>query len=105
MKCTNFTDCGYLRSKENVLMLLFVFSSPTEYKGHTGHVLRVEVLAAEQTWHTPSLLQARDDRTGGTAVFSQVLVFPFTIPFSIKDKINNTSLPVDLGIHSPIKIK
>lgn len=38
------------------------------------HTLHVQVLGAEETWQTPSLLLAYFISPGGRAVFSQVLV-------------------------------
>lgn len=36
------------------------------------HTLQVKVLAAEETWQTPTLLLATDVEGGGKALFSQV---------------------------------
>ncbi|KOB77925.1 putative Biotin protein ligase [Operophtera brumata] len=45
---------------------------PSKYAGHPGHELDIQVLASEETWRTPSLLQATDLTNGGIAIFSQV---------------------------------
>ncbi|XP_073839153.1 holocarboxylase synthetase-like protein isoform X2 [Musca autumnalis] len=42
-----------------------------DLKGHL-HQLDVKVLGTEETWNTPSLLLATNQRSGGSAVFSQV---------------------------------
>lgn len=47
---------------------------PTRYTGHPGHELDIQVLASEETWRTPSLLQATDLTNSGVAIFSQVPV-------------------------------
>ena len=36
------------------------------------HSLAVEILAQEETWNTPSILEAHNRKTGGRAIFSQV---------------------------------
>ncbi|KAJ9584247.1 hypothetical protein L9F63_021409 [Diploptera punctata] len=41
-------------------------------KDNTSHTLHVQVLGAEETWHTPSLLLATETGSGGKVVFSQV---------------------------------
>ncbi|GBP60675.1 Biotin--protein ligase [Eumeta japonica] len=45
---------------------------PSKYTGHPGHELDIQVLASEETWRTPSLLQATDMTNSGVAIFSQV---------------------------------
>ncbi|KAG6457527.1 hypothetical protein O3G_MSEX010347 [Manduca sexta] len=45
---------------------------PSKYTGHPGHELDIQVLASEETWRTPSLLQATDLTNNGTAIFSQI---------------------------------
>lgn len=45
---------------------------PSKYAGHPGHELDIQVLASEETWRTPSLLQATDLMNNGIAIFSQV---------------------------------
>ncbi|XP_047511746.1 biotin--protein ligase isoform X2 [Pieris napi] len=45
---------------------------PSKYTGHPGHELDVKVLASEETWRTPSLLQATDLTNHGAAIFSQI---------------------------------
>lgn len=42
-----------------------------DLKGHL-HQLDVKVLGTEETWNTPSLLLAKNQKSGGSAVFSQV---------------------------------
>lgn len=42
-----------------------------DLKGHL-HQLDVKVLGTEETWNTPSLLLAHNQKSGGSAVFSQV---------------------------------
>ncbi|XP_026332395.1 biotin--protein ligase [Hyposmocoma kahamanoa] len=44
---------------------------PSKYTGHPGHELAIQVLASEETWRTPSLLQATDLTNSGIAIFSQ----------------------------------
>ncbi|XP_061727921.1 uncharacterized protein LOC133533022 [Cydia pomonella] len=48
---------------------------PSKYTGHPGHELDIQVLASEETWRTPSLLQATDLTNSGVAIFSQVQYF------------------------------
>ncbi|XP_049884797.1 biotin--protein ligase [Pectinophora gossypiella] len=45
---------------------------PSKYTGHPGHELDIQVLASEETWNTPSLLQATDLTNSGIAIFSQI---------------------------------
>ncbi|XP_062525390.1 biotin--protein ligase isoform X3 [Bombyx mori] len=45
---------------------------PSKYTGHPGHELDIQVLASEETWRTPSLLQATDLTNSGIAIFSQI---------------------------------
>lgn len=45
---------------------------PSKYAGHPGHELDIQVLASEETWRTPSLLQATDSTNNGVAIFSQI---------------------------------
>ncbi|KAF9411933.1 hypothetical protein HW555_009407 [Spodoptera exigua] len=45
---------------------------PSKYTGHPGHELDIQVLASEETWRTPSLLQSTDLTNGGIAIFSQI---------------------------------
>ncbi|KAL4716228.1 hypothetical protein ACJJTC_004722 [Scirpophaga incertulas] len=45
---------------------------PSKYTGHPGHELDIQVLASEETWRTPSLLQATDLTNNGIAIFSQI---------------------------------
>ncbi|XP_063374680.1 biotin--protein ligase isoform X2 [Cydia amplana] len=45
---------------------------PSKYTGHPGHELDIQVLASEETWRTPSLLQATDLTNSGVAIFSQI---------------------------------
>ncbi|CAH0731845.1 unnamed protein product, partial [Brenthis ino] len=45
---------------------------PSKYTGHPGHELDIQVLASEETWRTPSLLQATDLTNNGVAIFSQI---------------------------------
>ncbi|KAJ8709211.1 hypothetical protein PYW07_009037 [Mythimna separata] len=45
---------------------------PSKYTGHPGHELDIQVLASEETWRTPSLLQATDLTNRGIAIFSQI---------------------------------
>ncbi|XP_032522265.2 biotin--protein ligase isoform X2 [Danaus plexippus] len=45
---------------------------PSKYTGHPGHELDIQVLASEETWRTPSLLQATDTTNKGMAIFSQI---------------------------------
>ncbi|KAL0818969.1 hypothetical protein ABMA28_008261 [Loxostege sticticalis] len=45
---------------------------PSKYTGHPGHELDIKVLASEETWRTPSLLQATDLTNNGIAIFSQI---------------------------------
>ncbi|XP_075984632.1 holocarboxylase synthetase-like protein isoform X2 [Anticarsia gemmatalis] len=45
---------------------------PSKYTGHPGHELDIQVLASEETWRTPSLLQATDGTNSGIAIFSQI---------------------------------
>ncbi|XP_050672410.1 biotin--protein ligase isoform X2 [Leptidea sinapis] len=45
---------------------------PSRYTGHPGHELDIQVLASEETWRTPSLLQATDITNQGVAIFSQI---------------------------------
>ncbi|XP_068619675.1 biotin--protein ligase [Battus philenor] len=45
---------------------------PSKYGGHPGHELDIQILASEETWRTPSLLQATDVTTKGIAIFSQI---------------------------------
>ncbi|CAK1545560.1 unnamed protein product [Leptosia nina] len=45
---------------------------PSKYTGHPGHELDVQILASEETWRTPSLLQATDLTNHGVAIFSQI---------------------------------
>ncbi|XP_072933352.1 biotin--protein ligase [Epargyreus clarus] len=45
---------------------------PSKYTGHPGHELDIQVLASEETWRTPSLLQATDTTNKGIAIFSQI---------------------------------
>ncbi|CAH1636078.1 unnamed protein product [Spodoptera littoralis] len=47
-------------------------SKPSKYTGHPGHELDIQVLASEETWRTPSLLQSTDLTNGGIAIFSQI---------------------------------
>ncbi|KAI5633383.1 biotin--protein ligase isoform X1 [Phthorimaea operculella] len=45
---------------------------PSKYTGHPGHELDIQILASEETWRTPSLLQATDLTNNGVAIFSQI---------------------------------
>ncbi|XP_013147643.1 PREDICTED: biotin--protein ligase [Papilio polytes] len=45
---------------------------PSKYTGHPGHELDIQILASEETWRTPSLLQATDLVNNGVAIFSQI---------------------------------
>ncbi|CAG4966213.1 unnamed protein product [Parnassius apollo] len=45
---------------------------PSKYTGHPGHELDIQILASEETWRTPSLLQATDTINNGIAIFSQI---------------------------------
>ncbi|XP_045538116.1 biotin--protein ligase isoform X2 [Papilio machaon] len=45
---------------------------PSKYAGHPGHELDIQILASEETWRTPSLLQATDLVNNGVAIFSQI---------------------------------
>ncbi|XP_048478124.1 biotin--protein ligase [Plutella xylostella] len=45
---------------------------PSKYMGHPGHSLDIRVLASEETWRTPSLLQATALPHQGVAIFSQI---------------------------------
>ncbi|XP_053615602.1 biotin--protein ligase isoform X2 [Plodia interpunctella] len=45
---------------------------PSKYTGHPGHELDIQILASEETWRTPSLLQATDLTNSGQAIFSQI---------------------------------
>ncbi|CAG9112896.1 unnamed protein product [Plutella xylostella] len=47
---------------------------PSKYMGHPGHSLDIRVLASEETWRTPSLLQATALPHQGVAIFSQVYI-------------------------------
>ncbi|XP_069361840.1 biotin--protein ligase isoform X1 [Maniola hyperantus] len=48
------------------------YFEPSKYTGHPGHELGIQVLASEETWRTPSLLQATDLTNNGVAIFSQI---------------------------------
>ncbi|CAH2054413.1 unnamed protein product, partial [Iphiclides podalirius] len=48
------------------------FGRPSKYTGHPGHELDIQILASEETWRTPSLLQATDLINNGVAIFSQI---------------------------------
>ncbi|CAK1593943.1 unnamed protein product [Parnassius mnemosyne] len=45
---------------------------PSKYTGHPGHEMDIQILASEETWRTPSLLQATDAINNGIAIFSQI---------------------------------
>lgn len=68
-------------------LMLFSFNSNTAFVNTPStvelhdtsskpHTLQVKVLAAEETWQTPSLLLATDAEGGGKALFSQVFLSP-----------------------------
>lgn len=48
-----------------------------------AHTLHVEVLGAEETWHSPSLLLVTVETSKGKVIFSQVCIMLNIIPFFV----------------------
>ncbi|XP_035896454.1 biotin--protein ligase isoform X2 [Anopheles stephensi] len=60
-----------LESEETSTLLPISYVDVTDRKGKP-HTLAVEILAQEETWNTPSILEAHNRKTGGRAIFSQI---------------------------------
>uniref|UniRef100_A0A182PH07 LIM zinc-binding domain-containing protein n=1 Tax=Anopheles epiroticus TaxID=199890 RepID=A0A182PH07_9DIPT len=60
-----------LESEETSTLLPISYVDVTDRKGKP-HSLAVEILAQEETWNTPSILEAHNRKTGGRAIFSQI---------------------------------
>uniref|UniRef100_A0A182K7Q6 BPL/LPL catalytic domain-containing protein n=1 Tax=Anopheles christyi TaxID=43041 RepID=A0A182K7Q6_9DIPT len=60
-----------LESEETSTLLPVSYVDVTDRKGKP-HSLAVEILAQEETWNTPSILEAQNRKTGGRAIFSQI---------------------------------
>uniref|UniRef100_A0A182N9Z3 LIM zinc-binding domain-containing protein n=1 Tax=Anopheles dirus TaxID=7168 RepID=A0A182N9Z3_9DIPT len=60
-----------LESEETATLLPVSYVDVSDRKG-IPHSLVVEILAQEETWNTPSILEAHNRKTGGRAIFSQI---------------------------------
>uniref|UniRef100_A0A182QK98 BPL/LPL catalytic domain-containing protein n=1 Tax=Anopheles farauti TaxID=69004 RepID=A0A182QK98_9DIPT len=60
-----------LESEETSTLLPVSYVEVPDRKG-IPHSLAVEILAQEETWNTPSILEAHNRKTGGRAIFSQI---------------------------------
>ncbi|XP_053671871.1 biotin--protein ligase [Anopheles nili] len=60
-----------LESEETATLLPVSYVDVTDLSGKQ-HSLTVEILAQEETWNTPSILEAHNRKTGGKAIFSQI---------------------------------
>ncbi|XP_050068411.1 biotin--protein ligase isoform X2 [Anopheles maculipalpis] len=60
-----------LESEETSTLLPISYVDVADRKGKP-HSLAVEILAQEETWNTPSILEAHNRKTGGRAIFSQI---------------------------------
>ncbi|XP_049536009.1 biotin--protein ligase isoform X1 [Anopheles darlingi] len=60
-----------LETEESGTLLPVSYVDATDMAGKL-HSLTVEILAQEETWNTPSILEAHNRKTGGRAIFSQI---------------------------------
>uniref|UniRef100_A0AAG5CRV5 BPL/LPL catalytic domain-containing protein n=1 Tax=Anopheles atroparvus TaxID=41427 RepID=A0AAG5CRV5_ANOAO len=60
-----------LESEETATLLPVSYVDAMDISGKQ-HTLTVEILAQEETWNTPSILEAHNRNTGGRAIFSQI---------------------------------
>uniref|UniRef100_A0A2C9H8A1 BPL/LPL catalytic domain-containing protein n=1 Tax=Anopheles quadriannulatus TaxID=34691 RepID=A0A2C9H8A1_ANOQN len=60
-----------LESEETSTLLPVSYVDVSDRQGKP-HSLAVEILAQEETWNTPSILEAHNRKTGGRAIFSQI---------------------------------
>uniref|UniRef100_A0A1I8QBH0 BPL/LPL catalytic domain-containing protein n=1 Tax=Stomoxys calcitrans TaxID=35570 RepID=A0A1I8QBH0_STOCA len=68
---TDSDDSAHATNRKPALVCLPRSVELKDLKGHL-HRLDVKVLGTEETWNTPSLLLAHNQKSGGSAVFSQV---------------------------------
>ncbi|XP_058116517.1 biotin--protein ligase [Anopheles ziemanni] len=60
-----------LESEETATLMPVSYVDAIDLSGKP-HSLTVEILAQEETWNTPSILEAHNRSTGGRAIFSQI---------------------------------
>ncbi|KFB52443.1 AGAP001481-PA-like protein [Anopheles sinensis] len=60
-----------LESEETATLMPVSYVDAFDLSGKQ-HSLTVEILAQEETWNTPSILEAHNRSTGGRAIFSQI---------------------------------